>query len=251
MTEAPVAPAPLEPLPEDWQRALAVVAHPDDMEYGSAAAVARWTGQGKQIAYCLLTNGEAGIDGLAPEEAGPLREAEERASAAIVGVDVVDFLGLPDGVLEYGVGLRRELSRAIRRRRPEIVLTINFHGTFDGAVMLNQADHIATGRALLDAVRDAGNRWVFQELLAEGLEPWAGVRQVWAAGSPYARHGVDVTEAFALGVDSLRAHEAYLTGLGPKAPDVDEFLEGMARPAGTRLGARYGVAYEVFHFDLM
>ena len=139
---------------------------------------------------------------MAPEEAGPLREAEERASAAIVGVDVVDFLGLPDAVLKY-------------------------------------------------AVRDAGNRWVFQELLAEGLEPWAGVRQVWAAGSPYARHGVDVTEAFALGVESLRAHEAYLTGLGPKAPDVDEFLEGMARPAGTRLGARYGVAYEVFHFDLM
>src|SRR5664279_3971605 len=83
------------------------------------------------------------------------------------------------------------------------------------------------------------------------IDAMPGVRRAGGPHLAYARHGVDVTEAFALGVDSLRAHEAYLTGLGPKAPDVDEFLEGMARPAGTRLGARYGVAYEVFHFDLM
>lgn len=243
-------PAPLEPLTEDWQQALAVVAHPDDLEYGSAAAVARWTAQGKRIVYALVTSGEAGIDGMRPDECREVREQEQRASAALVGVDEVEFLGQPDGVLEYGVALRRVVTRAIRRHQPEIVLTGNLRDTWDGDVRLNQADHIATGRAVVDAVRDAGNRWVFTELEKEGLEPWKGVRQVWAAGSPLARHGVDVTDTFDRGVASLRAHDAYLRGLGPDYPDAEEFLEGAARPAGTRMGCRYAVAFEVFHFDL-
>src|SRR5215211_8568743 len=95
----------LEPLPEDWERALAVVAHPDDMEYGAASAVARWTAQGKTVAYLLVTRGEAGIDALAPEQVGPLREAEERRSAAVVGVE---FLDRRDGLIEYGPSLRRD-----------------------------------------------------------------------------------------------------------------------------------------------
>jgi LmbE family N-acetylglucosaminyl deacetylase len=102
-------PPPLEPLPEDWSRALAIVAHPDDMEFGSAAAVARWTGQGKDVVYCMVTSGEAGIDSLEPEECRRVREAEQVESARVVGVDVVEFLHQPDGVLEYGVPLRREL----------------------------------------------------------------------------------------------------------------------------------------------
>src|SRR4051794_41845992 len=100
-------PAPLKPLPEDWTRALAVVAHPDDMEFGSAAAVARWTGQGKEVVYCMVTSGEAGIDSMHPDECRRVREAEEIESARIVGVDVVEFLEQPDGILEYGVPLRR------------------------------------------------------------------------------------------------------------------------------------------------
>ncbi|MFI5486330.1 MULTISPECIES: PIG-L deacetylase family protein [Micromonospora] len=249
MTE-PTAVAPLEPVTEDWQRALAVVAHPDDLEFGGAAAIARWTGQGKRIVYCLVTSGEAGIDGMPPERARLVREEEQRASAALVGVDTVEFLGLPDGVLEYGVPLRRAIAEVVRRHRPEIVLTNNFRDTWDGSYALNQADHIATGRAVLDAVRDAGNRWVFPEQLTEGVEPWNGVRQVWAAASPRSAHGVDVTDTFAQGVASLRAHHAYLTGLGDGSFDAEEFLEGLARPTGTRLGVRYGVAFEVFRFDL-
>src|SRR6478735_2992540 len=97
----------LEPLREDWERALCVVAHPDDMEFGAAAAVARWTAQGKQVVYCMLTSGEAGIDGMAPDRSREVREAEQVESARIVGVDKVDFLRLKDGVLEYGVALRR------------------------------------------------------------------------------------------------------------------------------------------------
>ena len=226
-----------------------MVAHPDDLEFGAAAAIARWTGQGKQLIYCMVTSGEAGIDGMPPAQTRQVREQEQRASAAVVGVDVVEFLQFPDGVIEYGVPLRRELARVVRRHRPEIVITNNFRETWDGAAVLNQADHIATGRGVLDAVRDAGNRWVFTELLDEGLEPWGGVRQVWAAGSPDARHGVDVTDTFDLGVQSLIAHEEYIRGLGSATFDPEEFLEQQCRAAGNRLGVRFGTAFEAFSFE--
>ncbi|MGY4719820.1 PIG-L deacetylase family protein [Naumannella huperziae] len=237
--------AMLQAVDEDWQRALAVVAHPDDMEYGSASAVARWTGQGKEIAYCLVTSGEAGIDGMDPDEARGVREAEQRASCAAVGVDDVTFLGLRDGALEYGLALRGAIARVIREKRPEIVITNSFRLTWPGGIT-NQADHIATGRAALDAGRDAGNRWIFTEQLTDGLERWDGVRQVWAAGSPEAGHAVDVTESLDAGVASLREHRAYLDGLGSADFDSDAFLRDLAAAAGERLGTRYAATFEVF-----
>jgi len=240
-------PEPLQVLPEEWDRALAIVAHPDDMEYGAASAVARWTGQGKTVVYTLVTSGEAGIDGMEPERARQVREAEQVASAAVVGVDVVEFLGGADGMLEYGLPLRRSLSAAIRRHRPDIVITGNFRESF-GPGALNQADHIAVGRAVLDAARDAGNRWVFRELLDEGLEPWNGVKAVLAAGSPQATHGVDVTDTLAKGIESLKAHDAYLSGLSQQM-DPEEFLESFARMTGTRLGCTFAVSFEVFAFQ--
>lgn len=240
---APTPPT-FEPLAEDWERALAIVAHPDDMEYGAAAAVARWTGQGKQVVYCMVTSGEAGIDTMPPEQARQVREAEQIAAAGVVGVNVVEFLGFPDGVVEYGLPLRRALARAVRLHRPDIVLTDNFRETY-GGVWLNQADHIAVGRAVVDAVRDAANRWVFRELLDEGLEPWAGVRQVWAAASPNAKHAVDTTDSFEAGVASLEAHTAYLAALGDAMSDAREFLEALGRSVGTGLGTRYAAAFEV------
>src|SRR6266568_3941355 len=100
----------MQPMPEDWDTAVAVVAHPDDLEYGVAAAVARWTGQGKKVSYLLATRGEAGIAGMRPEEVGPLRVDEERRSAAVVGVSLVEFLDHPDGLgagCEYAVAFRR------------------------------------------------------------------------------------------------------------------------------------------------
>jgi LmbE family N-acetylglucosaminyl deacetylase len=108
-------PLQLTPLPEDWHTALAVVAHPDDLEYGAASAVARWTSQGKQVSYLLVTRGEAGIDAMDPAQVGPLREAEERRSARAVGVHGVEFLDYRDGMIEYGLPLRRDIARAIRR----------------------------------------------------------------------------------------------------------------------------------------
>ena len=236
---------PLETLPEEWERALCVVAHPDDLEFGAAAAVARWTGQGKSVVYCMVTSGEAGIDGLPPDECRVVREAEQIESARIVGVDVVDFLHQPDGVLEYGVPLRREIAAVVRRHRPDIVITGNFRETW-GGVNLNQADHIATGRAVVDAVRDAGNRWVFNDQLVDGLEPWGEVRAVWASGSPTSTHAVDTTDTFDAGVASLEAHRAYIDGLGWEDWDAREFLEGFARQAGQRLGVAFAAAFEVF-----
>ncbi len=242
MTEQ--APPPLTPLDEDWERALCVVAHPDDMEFGAAAAVARWTGQGKQVVYCMVTSGEAGIDGMHPDQCRTVREAEQVESARIVGVSAVDFLRLPDGVLEYGVPLRRAIAGVVRRHRPEVVITNNFRDSWGGA-NLNQADHIATGKASLDAVRDAGNRWVFHEQVEAGLQPWGGVKAVWAASSPLAAHGVDITDTLDAGVASLRAHRAYIDGLGWENFDPAEFLESMSRASGSRLGVAHAVGFEV------
>ena len=243
MTEQPLP--PLKPLPEDWSRAVAIVAHPDDMEFGAAAAVARWTGQGKEIVYVMITSGEAGIDGLAPDECRTVREQEQVESARLVGVDTVEFLGFRDGVVEYGLPLRAAVAEVVRRHQPEIVITANFRDSF-GPGALNQADHIAVGRGVLDAARDAGNRWIFPEQLTDGLEPWGGVRAVWAAGSPEGRHAVDVTETFDVGVASLEAHDAYIKGLGWEGWSAREFLDGNLRMAGSRLGTKHATMFEVY-----
>ncbi|HEX2173642.1 MAG TPA: PIG-L family deacetylase, partial [Dehalococcoidia bacterium] len=182
----------LEPVPEDWERAVAIVAHPDDLEYGASSAIAKWTAAGKEVVYVLATRGEAGIDALPPEEVGPLREAEERESARLVGVESVEFLGHRDGVVEYGLPLRRDLARAIRRHRPDVIITGSFDLAWPSGT-LNQADHRAVGLAALDAGRDAGNRWIFPELQAEGLEPWGRTRWVFVSES-LATHACAVDE---------------------------------------------------------
>ncbi len=239
---------PLEPVPEDWEVGLAVVAHPDDMEYGASGAVARWTDQGKTVAYALVTAGEAGIDGLAPEECGPLRVREQYAACEAVGVTDLQVLGHPDGMLEYGLRLRADIAAAIRRVRPQMVMTINHRETF-GPGQLNMADHVVTGQAVIDAVRDAANRWVFRPLAEEeGLEPWGGVRWVAVANSPQAAHGVALSEPdIERAVASLQAHEAYLAGLGdhPMA-DPDRFLRGLFSVAGPRMATDAAVPVELF-----
>ncbi|WP_300007365.1 PIG-L family deacetylase [Pseudonocardia sp.] len=235
-------PEPYAPMPDDWQRALAVVAHPDDLEYGGAAAIARWTSEGKDVAYLLVTRGEAGIDSLPPAECGPLREAEQRAAAAEVGVGVVEFLDHPDGLITYGVPLRRDIAAAIRRHRPELVVTGNFRENWPGDVGYNMADHVAVGRAAVDAVRDAGNRWLFPD----AGEPWGGVRWVAVAASPRNSHAVDVGAHFDRGVASLAAHAAYLAALGGDMADPEAFLRPMAEADGARLpGARLATAFEL------
>ena len=99
---------------------------------------------------------------------------------------------------------------------------------------------------LVDAVRDAGNRWVFPEQLVDGLEPWGGVRAVWAGGSPQATHAVDVTDTFGAGVASLKEHRAYIEGLGWEGWDPEEFLDGILRAGGQGLGVTHAATFEVF-----
>lgn len=230
----------LEPVPEDWESAVAIVAHPDDMEYGAAAAVARWTGQGKRIGYVLVTDGEAGISTMDPSEVGPLRRDEQIAACRAVGVDEVEFLGLPDGLLVEDLSLRSALCEVIRRRRPDVVLSINFRDSWGGPSW-NHADHRAVGRALLDAVRDAGNPWVFRG----AGEPWDGVRFVAFSGSPEATHAVDVTDTFAAGVASLSAHRTYLEHLGGDMASPDAFLRDGAASTGARFGAELAASFEI------
>ncbi|GGK88533.1 PIG-L deacetylase family protein [Mangrovihabitans endophyticus] len=236
----------LPPLPEDWERCMAVVAHPDDIEYGAASAVARWTAQGKHVTYLLASRGEAGIDGIHPDEARPLREAEERAGAREVGVDVVEFLDHPDGVIEYGTALRRDITRAIRRHRPDIIVSGSFEIRMAGG-MVNQADHRAVGLAVLDAARDAGNRWIFPELADEGLETWGGVRFVCYGGAATPTHGVDVTgEPLRRGIASLAAHAEYTKGLGAGGPEPGPMLTWVANQAGPALGVEAAVLFDMY-----
>jgi LmbE family N-acetylglucosaminyl deacetylase len=229
----------MEPLPEDWDRAAAIAAHPDDLEYGLASAVARFTHQGKTVSYVMVTSGEAGIDGMAPELTGPLREEEERRSAEVVGVDHVEFLGHPDGSVEYGLKLRRDIAGALRRIRPQVVFGLNFDLTWGESGGVNHIDHRVVGLAVLDACRDAANRWMFPE---EG-ESWSGVGAVYiSGGEASASHYVDVGDTIGLGVSSLKEHKAYIEGLGTEF-DPDRFLRDNAGYGGMAAGCEYAVLF--------
>lgn len=231
---------------ESFQRVLCVAAHPDDVEYGASAAVASWSAKGVEVAYLMLTRGEAGMDSMPPEQTAQVRTADEIAAAAAVGVARVDFLDYPDGVLEYGLGLRRDIARAIRSFRPDVVLV----GTWDVEFVagLNQADHRVAGLATLDAVRDAGNRWVFVDLLADGLEPWS-VRWFLVAADPRPTHGVDVTgEALERGIASLEAHAGYLAGI-PGHPPARPMITAITAMQGPAMGVSHAVLFRAFDFD--
>jgi LmbE family N-acetylglucosaminyl deacetylase len=234
----------LEPLPDDWTTALVVVAHPDDAEYGMAAAVTDWTAAGRTVAYVLATRGEAGIAGLPPAAAAPVREDEQRRSAAVVGVTTVAFLDHPDGRIEAGLPLRREVAAAIRRHRPELVLTLNHHDSW-GPGSWNTPDHRALGRSVLDAVGDAASEWIFADL--DG-SPWRGVRWVGVAASPHPTHAVEVSAAgIAAGVASLACHRRYLEALDDR-PVEDQARQqiGWATAANDRFGGRRAVTFELF-----
>jgi LmbE family N-acetylglucosaminyl deacetylase len=229
------------PIPEDWTRAVAVVAHPDDLEYGVASAVARWTGQGKEVSYVLATKGEAGIAGMPPAQVGPLRMEEEHRSAAVVGVSTVEFLDHPDGLVDYGVPLRRDLAAAFRRLQPEVVITMSFDLTWGEEGPVNHADHRAVGLAVLDACRDAANEWVF----TESGPPCRTIRDAYVAATGNPTHFADVTGTIEAGIASLREHRAYLEGLGNDF-DPDEFLRNMAGYVGLGAGCEYAVGFRKY-----
>ena len=234
------------PFPDDaFSRVLCVVAHPDDVEYGSSSAVAAWTASGVEVAYLLLTRGEAGMEVSPPAQTADLRMREQVTGSAAVGVSQVEFLTYPDGVLVYSLEMRRDIARAVRAFRPDALLV----GCWDVEFVagLNQADHRVAGLAAVDALRDAGNRWVFPELIDEGLDPWA-TRWLLVAGHPLPTHGVDVTgEAVERGIASLEAHREYLAGI-PGHPPPRVMISAITAMQGRRMGVGNAVLFRAFDF---
>jgi LmbE family N-acetylglucosaminyl deacetylase len=245
MTDAPLSqPTPaLTEFGDDFDSVLCVVAHPDDIEYGTAAAVAAWTAAGKTVTYFLLTRGEAGIDTMDPAEAARVREQEERDGAKVVGVSQVDFGSHRDGNVVYGLDLRRDIAREIRRCQPDVVVTGDYAERFYQG-MFNQADHRAVGMATADACADAGNRWIFPELVDEGFAPWE-VKRLCFAGTMRPTHYVDVAGHLESAVASLEAHAAYNAALPDTFPKPRELVTMILENGGRAAGVEHALLLDV------
>jgi LmbE family N-acetylglucosaminyl deacetylase len=194
---------------ENVRRVLVVAAHPDDIDFGCGGTVAAWTAAGIEIAYCVLTDGDAG--GFDPDvprsEIAGIRRQEQRKAAAVLGVEEVAFLGYPDGRLTVTLELRRDISRVIRQVRPDRVVTQPPSRDLR-SMYGSHPDHIAAGEATLCAVYpDARNPFAHPELLAdEGLEAHT-IGQTWVTcNNERAEHYVDVTGTIDLKIAALREH---------------------------------------------
>jgi LmbE family N-acetylglucosaminyl deacetylase len=194
-------------------RILVIAAHPDDVDFGAAGTVARWTDAGIDVSYCIVTNGDAGgSDRSVPrDEMARLRQAEQTAAAKQVGVHDIHFLGYPDGRVEATLALRKDLARVIRLLRPDRVLCQSPERNYV-RMGVGHPDHRAVGSAALDAVYpDSRNPFAFPELISEeNLEPWT-VREVWISGGPAPTHYVDITDTFGRKVAALRSHASQIS----------------------------------------
>lgn len=206
----------------DVERVLVVTAHPDDCDFGAAATIAGWTDAGIEVAYCIVTHGDAGgFDDTPRDQIPALREAEQRAAGRTLGVTDMVFLGHPDGRISVSHELRRDIARQIRRVRPQRVLTHSPERNWQ-RIAPSHPDHLAVGEATLCAVYpDARNEFAHPELAAEGLAAWT-VPEVWLLGGPRPNHYVDVTDRADRKVAALRAH-ASQTG---HRDDLDEWIRG-------------------------
>jgi LmbE family N-acetylglucosaminyl deacetylase len=194
----------------DVRDALVVVAHPDDVDFWAGGTVASWTDAGTAVTYCVLSDGDSGgFDPQVPRSAIPgIRQAEQKAAAAVLGVSDVRFLGYPDGCIEPTYALRGDITRLIRQVQPARVLTWSPEWSWR-RFHRNHPDHRAAGEAALSAnFPDARNPFAHPELLnEEGLEPWE-VGEVWLMGGPSPNHFVDITDVFDRKLAALRAHES-------------------------------------------
>jgi LmbE family N-acetylglucosaminyl deacetylase len=226
-------------------RVLSITAHPDDVDFGAAGTVARWTEAGIEVIYCVVTDGDAGgFDEDFPRDEIPaLRRAEQIAAAKCVGVQDVRFLGYPDGRVEASLDLRRDLARVIRQVRPDRVVVPSPERNYN-RIGVGHPDHRAVGSAALDAVYpDARNPFAFAELRErEALAAWT-VREVWIAGGT-PNHYVDVTDTFARKVAALRAHESQTGQMDDLAGLLRTRLAAMAQQAGLPDG-RLAEAFQV------
>lgn len=223
------------------QRVLVIAAHPDDIEFGVAGTVAKWTDAGVQVTYCLVTDGAAGSNKPDADLAALVRQRhdEQCEAAAIVGVHDVRFLGYADGALQPTLELRRDLTRLIREVKPDIVVVQDPTTVFVGDFYINHPDHRAAGEAAVYAVfPSAGTRPIFPELLAEGYEPHE-VSELWLNLDLDGQHRVDITDQIERKLQSLLCHKSQL------GPEVADMVRGWDRENGKAQGYTYAEGFKV------
>lgn len=224
-----------DPTPlDDFDRALVVTAHPDDVDFGVAGTVALLTDAGVEVTYCIVTDGQAGgFDRDTPRTRIPtIRRAEQTAAAAEVGVDDVRFLGRVDGEVVNDLALARDISRVIRDVRPDLVITSSPERNYR-MVGASHPDHRRVGDATLDAVYPfARNPFAFPELLAdEGLDAWI-VGEVWLLGAPDPDRFLDVTDVVDRKFAAIAAHQSQVAEPETMEERVRGWLEQTARAGG-------------------
>jgi LmbE family N-acetylglucosaminyl deacetylase len=191
--------------------AMSIHAHPDDQEFTVGGTLAKWAKAGCGIISVIITDGSAGTN---DPEHGPeykptlaqIRADEQRAANAILGIQETIFLGHPDGELEPTISLRRELTRLIRRFKPQAVVIGDPTAVYYGNGYINHPDHRAAAEAALYAVfPSAGSRPIFMDLLDEGLELHE-VKRLYIHGSEKPDTWVDITETLDLKIKALQQH---------------------------------------------
>jgi LmbE family N-acetylglucosaminyl deacetylase len=206
--EAPLPSTTVPETPDAAQNILVVVAHPDDCDFGCAGSTARWTSEGRTVSYCIVTDGDAGGSdrSVSRAEMAQIRRREQTAAAAAVGVSEIAFLGYPDGRLAPTIELRRDISRVIRQRKPDRVVTQSPDRNYQ-RIFASHPDHLAAGEAALSAVYpDARNPFAHMELLDdEGLEPHT-VPEVYLMASAPGGVVVDITDTIERKLEALRNH---------------------------------------------
>jgi LmbE family N-acetylglucosaminyl deacetylase len=216
------------------ERVLVIFSHPDDAEFGAAPTIAALAAGGARVDYVVTTDGGKGTDDAAvsPEALAATRVAEQRAAADALGVSEIVHLGYPDGYLVPSLELRRDITRQIRRFRPDLVIAQNPQRRMDGNPYISHPDHLATGEATLAAVYPAArDRHNFPELMDEGLEPWK-VRQVLVSGVERPNLWVDVSRTFETGLAALRCHASQLPDLEAVERRMRERVAEAGRPVG-------------------
>lgn len=220
-------------------RILVVTAHPDDVDFGAAGSVATWTDAGIRVAYCLVTDGDAGgsDNTITRARMAEIRREEQTAAAAAVGVDELHFLGYPDGRVTASLDLRRDISRVIRKVRPDRVCVQSPERRWD-RIYASHPDHLAAGEAALAAVYpDARNEFAHPELMAEGFEPWTA-REVYVMAHPSSDVYVDITTQIDRKIAALLAHESQHADPVRTEELVRVWSEVTAQSAGLSEGRR-------------
>ncbi|MCF0091237.1 PIG-L deacetylase family protein [Micromonospora sp. MH99] len=249
MAESSNTRSPLAGETEVRSRTLVVTAHPDDVDYGAAGAVARWVAEGEDVRYCVVTDGDSGHSDLAlpKAEVAAVRRTEQQAAARAVGVRHVDFLGLPDGRLTPSPALRRCLTRVLRTHRPHRVVTHSPVRQID-RIRASHPDHLAVGEALFSAVYpDARNPRAFPELAAGGLDPWR-VAEIWVMTGRDSNTYVDITATLDAKCAALRCHASQHTDPEALDADVRRWAATIAR-AGRLPEGRYAESFRVVSAD--